>query len=448
MTVNVPGITHEMLGPQIARAILLDLPFIIWGEPGIGKSSVVEQTAKLYGYKIKIIHMSQLAPGDLLGILFPDVASGTTKQYPPSMLPGPNDPPTILFFDEYGAAMEMVRKPSTQIILEKILLEYVLAPQHRCCAASNTGDDGTLTHALDRATSDRFMHLHLIPHYPHWKNTYAKATGIDLRILHFLDSQTQHFCASMLEAANPDNRNNALNLDEIVPTPRSWAKVSQLIQGVTDIGLYRPLITGCLGTSTAAHFITSAEINEDFNTARQIMDASPENRQKMLPQNENSIVMLATNLAPSCGSMDDYIAGMHIAGLISTHATIEKPSEDSTITLQKYSAGEMASYCVDMLLNHMRVETEKEHFGRVLSQTNQNSVNKERQAQVDRIYHEKVEQLQSNKLCRAAMKLCSEKFIEKELAEDDPLKQMMDSIRMSQQDLAARREPSTVEAGA
>src|SRR5579862_5036680 len=45
---------------------------MIWGSPGIGKSSIVEQTARRHDLRCIDVRLSQLAPTDLRGLPVPE----------------------------------------------------------------------------------------------------------------------------------------------------------------------------------------------------------------------------------------------------------------------------------------------------------------------------------------------------------------------------------------
>ena len=57
---------------------------MIWGAPGIGKSSVVDTVAKKNNLDLIDLRISQLAPTDLRGIPVP--ADNVARWYPPEFL--------------------------------------------------------------------------------------------------------------------------------------------------------------------------------------------------------------------------------------------------------------------------------------------------------------------------------------------------------------------------
>ena len=70
----------------------LNISTMIWGPPGIGKSSIVSAAADKAGIDFIDLRLSQLAPTDLRGLPVPvhpeeEKKQGTSKWYPPEFLP-------------------------------------------------------------------------------------------------------------------------------------------------------------------------------------------------------------------------------------------------------------------------------------------------------------------------------------------------------------------------
>ncbi len=59
-------------------------PVFIWGPPGIGKSSIVQQFADAVGLPCVSLLGSQLAPEDLIGV--PQIEDGVSRICPPAMI--------------------------------------------------------------------------------------------------------------------------------------------------------------------------------------------------------------------------------------------------------------------------------------------------------------------------------------------------------------------------
>ena len=68
----------------------LRLSLMIWGAPGIGKSSIVAQAAAAAQMDVIDVRLSQLAPTDLRGLPVPErleQGGGVSRWYPPEFLP-------------------------------------------------------------------------------------------------------------------------------------------------------------------------------------------------------------------------------------------------------------------------------------------------------------------------------------------------------------------------
>ena len=63
----------------------LPLSLMLWGPPGIGKSSIVSNVAQSNRLRLVDLRLSQLAPTDLRGL--PVAEGGVSRWYPPEFLP-------------------------------------------------------------------------------------------------------------------------------------------------------------------------------------------------------------------------------------------------------------------------------------------------------------------------------------------------------------------------
>lgn len=94
----------------------IQISTMIWGAPGIGKSSIVAQIAQEHDIEFVDVRLSQLAPTDLRGL--PVAEDGISKWYPSEFLPRTGK--GILFLDELNMAppaMQGVAQRSTTTCL-------------------------------------------------------------------------------------------------------------------------------------------------------------------------------------------------------------------------------------------------------------------------------------------------------------------------------------------
>jgi hypothetical protein len=227
----------------------LKISVMIWGPPGIGKSSIVSQTAQAHKIAFIDVRLSQLAPTDLRGLPVPE--NGVSRWYPPEFLP--RDGAGILFLDELNMAPPAMQGVAQQLILNRRIGAYSVPEGWFIWAAGNRKEDraavfdmpaplaNRFLHLEDRAAvfdmpaplANRFLHLEVEPDFESFK-AYALAHGVHEQIVAFLSLRT-----ALLH--NIDPRQPAW------PSPRSWVMASRLHGAGLDI-------TPVVGQSAAAEF--------------------------------------------------------------------------------------------------------------------------------------------------------------------------------------------------
>ena len=123
----------------------LFLSTMIWGPPGIGKSSIVAQTATAQGLEFIDVRLSQLAPTDLRGLPVPDAKAQISRWYPPEFLPRANGAAKsagILFLDEINMA-----RPAMQGMAQQLILDRRVGATS-CLVAGSSGPQATAETAL------------------------------------------------------------------------------------------------------------------------------------------------------------------------------------------------------------------------------------------------------------------------------------------------------------
>ena len=95
---------------------------MIWGPPGIGKSSIVAQTAAAHRLRFSDVRLSQLAPTDLRGL--PVAVKGISRWYPPEFFPRQGR--GVLFLDEINLAPPTMQGMAQQLILDRRVGSYMV----------------------------------------------------------------------------------------------------------------------------------------------------------------------------------------------------------------------------------------------------------------------------------------------------------------------------------
>jgi MoxR-like ATPase len=188
----------------------LKISTMIWGPPGIGKSSIVAQTAMAHKLGFIDLRLSQLAPTDLRGL--PVAAKGISKWYPPEFLP--RSGAGVLFLDEINLAPPTMQGMAQQLILDRRVGSYTMPKNWYIWAAGNRSEDRAAVFDMPAPLANRFIHLNVQPDWESFKQ-YAMSRGFDEQLISFLA-----FRPELLHRLDPQQ--------PAWPSPRSWEMANAL----------------------------------------------------------------------------------------------------------------------------------------------------------------------------------------------------------------------------
>lgn len=211
-----------MTPPELSRHLSqllsndISLSAMIWGPPGIGKSSIVAAVAAEAGRALVDVRLSQLAPTDLRGLPMVCGTRGTpsrTEWCPPDFLPRGGK--GVLFLDEFNMAPPAMQGIAQQLILDRRVGSYILPDGWVVWAAGNRREDRASVFEMPAPLANRFMHLELQPDLDSFKS-YAIARGFSETLVAFLAARP-----AMLHKIDPNS--------PCWPSPRSWEMANRLV---------------------------------------------------------------------------------------------------------------------------------------------------------------------------------------------------------------------------
>ena len=215
------------------------------GKHGIGKSRILEDYFKAKGQKVVILFLGQMSdPGDLIGLPEKDEKTGKTDFMLPYWFPV-DGKPIVLFLDELNRARPEVLQTIMDLTLNRKLAGKSLPEGSRIISAVNNGNEYQLTD-LDPALISRFNIYEFVPSVEDWI-TWAKTSGIDSRIIDFINENPEYLDSSDLETEE--------NSFERSPDRRSWERASEIIKNISELSdLQKPVISGILGNRVTSIF--------------------------------------------------------------------------------------------------------------------------------------------------------------------------------------------------
>jgi len=220
-------------------------PIFIWGGPGVGKTSVVYQTADEEGArKIEVPPAAVTDPTDWRGIPIP--SDGKAVWLAPSFLPT-EDVPSVLFLDEINVAAPLVQNTLLQLIIPPHRLgDYHLPSQCAVIAAGNREMEA-FVHRMSPPLLNRFIHIDFEVDNDEWAK-WAVQNEITPQIIGLLTK----FRPELIYKFEPQKKS--------YPTPRSWEFASKILKNGIPEELKFELVTGCVGEGAAIELRSYMEI--------------------------------------------------------------------------------------------------------------------------------------------------------------------------------------------
>ncbi len=239
-------------GHDAAHALATSLPAVmLWGPPGIGKSTLVRAIAEERGVGFIDVRLAQREPVDMRGLPVPD--GDGVRWLVSSEWPRDPDSRGIILFDELSSADRTLQVAAYEFILDRRLGDlYTLPPGWLVVGAGNRSQDRAVAQGMSSALANRFLHIELQADASSWLR-WARQAGIDRVVVDHI-------------AANPDQLfvMDAGDCERGWASPRSWERLATMRPLVSDLSEdARVEIYGGLVGMAAARAFLLTEANAD-----------------------------------------------------------------------------------------------------------------------------------------------------------------------------------------
>ncbi|MEO3746562.1 MoxR family ATPase [Plantactinospora sp. B5E13] len=259
----------------LTLAVAADLPVLLWGEPGIGKTAALNQLAASLDLPLTTVIASVHEPSDFAGL--PVVGDD------PAVQGVPMAPPDwavrlvragrgLLFLDELSTAPPAVQAALLRLVLERRVGALRLPPGVRIVAAANPRSSAADGWELSAPLANRFVHLHWT--YEHevvvrgLGGTWPAATLPRLdpdRLAEAVAFARRAVCAFLTARPTFVHRLPRTETQKggAWPSPRSWEMTLRLIAFATAAGTSREvlslLVRGTVGDGPGLELLASLD---------------------------------------------------------------------------------------------------------------------------------------------------------------------------------------------
>ncbi|MCP4698585.1 MAG: AAA family ATPase [Gammaproteobacteria bacterium] len=221
---------------------------LLVGKHGIGKSEIITRFYREeMNLQVVSFFLGQMSdPGDLIGLLHKDEASGRSLFLPPYWWPAEGQP-IVLFLDELNRARPEILQAVQDLTLNRTLAGKSLPEGSIIVSAVNEGDEYQLTD-LDPALVSRFNVYEFAPTAEDWL-VWATAHEVDERVVTFIQKHHEFLDDP---PALPETAVAGLAK---TPDRRAWVKVSDFLkQHAQTEDIHIKIVAGMVGSPAAAAF--------------------------------------------------------------------------------------------------------------------------------------------------------------------------------------------------
>lgn len=249
--------------------IMANVPTILWGQPGQGKTSVLNQMAEDYKMHMETVIASVREPSDFAGLPVVDSATGTVRLAPPGWAQRLKDAVNgIAFYDEISTAPPAVQAALLRPVLDNCVGDLDMGRSIRTVAAANPADIAAGGWDLAPPMANRFLHLDWnLPAdvvrdgfsvgWPTIELPYPDANDVENRV-----ASAMILVGSFI-GARPELVTRVPDTSEdsglAFPTPRSWEQAAKLYGYALACGangnVIQLLLAGSVGIGATGEFI-------------------------------------------------------------------------------------------------------------------------------------------------------------------------------------------------
>ncbi len=237
-------------------------PLMVWGAPGIGKSTILREVADELGIGFIDVRLAQREPVDIRGLPVPDGENNQVRWLVSSDWPREPGSRGIILFDELTAADRSLQVAAYEFILDRRLGDLYQVPDGwYICAAGNRVEDAAVATTMSSALANRFLHVELRENAEEWVR-WGQRHGIRPSILGFIRYRPDLLFHQEKE-----------NLERGWPSPRAWERVSIMEDTFADPDspLLRKAIYGLVGNGAGVEYCAFREVAREFDDVLALM---------------------------------------------------------------------------------------------------------------------------------------------------------------------------------
>lgn len=286
------------------------------------KSDIVRQIANDLNWHLIDLRLTRMDSTDLSGLPYLHEESKQTIYYLPEFLPTEemirewDKDGCILFLDELSAASPMLQSTAYELLLDRRIGKYKVPNNVMIIAAGNRIQDGAIAYELSSAISDRFIHFDVMTSIQSWMKWADKREELGRPIV----PTVKAFLQAKPEFLDDGFKSIAENDDKINPSSRTWERVSNLLEKITDEQKLKIILPGLLGSAAAHEFFFCIDEIQGLAPMSEYIRLGiaedDEGIKNILPTKITGLYGLGYSLPAYCKTEEDFIGACYVFNVL------------------------------------------------------------------------------------------------------------------------------------
>jgi hypothetical protein len=238
------------------------VPVILWGPPGVGKTAVVRALAEKYGLPLFILVASTLDPSEINGlpaiktVQLPDgtdvtITDNTLQFWAEELM---RKGKGILFFDEASTAMPSTQAALLSVLQGRLVGRHTLPDDVWMIAAANEAKDAADGWELAPPMANRFLHVNYQTDINDWYEGMTVAWNKPVSDKELEErSKIVAFLKAYPQLANSMPKEDT-KAGKAWPSFRSWDNLSKVLPALETVGVRTNAIEGLVGPTASDQF--------------------------------------------------------------------------------------------------------------------------------------------------------------------------------------------------
>jgi hypothetical protein len=306
---------------EAAQAILAygqDITPILFGEPGIGKTSILKEMRKVLGDEYDYIYIDcPVMDMSDIGMRVPNKDTGQLELYVSSLFKLGNGRKKVMLFDEFAKTPKLTQTIFTRALLERYVGDMPIEAGSYLFGTSNLSSDGVGDAMLAHGSS-RVMKLYVSKSNAMQYLAWATENG-QSPLLRAWVAMNPRSMASYLDDGQDDNPYifNPKKKQDSYLCPRSYAKCDPIIRKRDQVGnkLTEAALAGTIGPSAAQSLAAFLSLEKELVSVKSIIK-DPENTP--IPDKLAALFMTMFNAVDTIETQDDLSSFMKYVNRVSS----------------------------------------------------------------------------------------------------------------------------------